>query len=60
MAGFMPKGMQETGAGMHQAASRFAVTAQEAALTHDLPRALAALSRVTHQCVACHASYRLK
>ena len=60
MAGFMPKGMQETGIAMHQAASRFAVTAQEAGVTRDLPRALGALSRVTEQCVACHAAYRLK
>jgi hypothetical protein len=60
MAGFMPKGMQVTGTAMHQAASRFAVTAQETAVTSDLPRALGALSRVTAQCVACHASYRLK
>jgi len=60
MAGFMPKGMQETGTAMHQAASRFAVAAQETAVTRDLPRALGALSRVTAQCVACHASYRLK
>ncbi len=60
MAGFMPKGMQETGTAMHQAASRFAVSAQETAVTRDLPRALGALSRVTAQCVACHAAYRLK
>jgi len=60
MAGFMPKGMQETGTAMHQAASRFAVISQETAVTRDLPRALGALSRVTAQCVACHASYRLK
>ena len=60
MAGFMPKAMQETGTAMHQAASRFAVTAQETAVTRDLPRALGALSRVTAQCVACHAGYRLK
>ena len=32
---------------MHQAASRFAVTAQEAGVTRDLPRALGALSQVT-------------
>lgn len=60
MAGFMPKGMQETGTAMHQTASRFAVIAQETAVTGDLPRALGALSRVTAQCVACHAAYRLK
>ena len=60
MAGFMPKGMQETGTAMHHAASRFAFTAQEASVTHDLPRALGALSQITAQCVACHAAYRLK
>jgi hypothetical protein len=60
MASFMPQGMQDTGTAMHQAASRFAVTSQETAVTRDLPRALGALSRVTAQCVACHASYRLK
>jgi hypothetical protein len=60
MAGFMPKGMQETGTAMHQAASRFAVATQDAAVTRDLPRALGALSEVTSQCVACHAGYRLK
>jgi hypothetical protein len=60
MAGFMPKGMQDTGTAMHQAASRFAVTAQEAGVTRDLPRTLGALHQVTMQCVACHAGYRLK
>ncbi|MDO9467861.1 MAG: hypothetical protein Q7J36_11225 [Thiobacillus sp.] len=60
MAGFMPKGMQETGTAMHQTASRFAVISQETVVTRDLPRALGALSRVTAQCVACHAAYRLK
>lgn len=52
MAGYMPKGMQETGTAMHKAASRFAVVAQEAAVTRDLPRTLAALSDVTASCVA--------
>jgi hypothetical protein len=60
MAGFMPKGMQEAGTAMHQAASRFALVAQNAAVTRDLPRALGALSDVTANCVACHAGYRLK
>lgn len=59
MSGFLPKGMQETGTAMHQAASRFAAAAQEAGVTRDLPRALAALSQITTQCVACHAGYRL-
>jgi hypothetical protein len=60
LAAFMPKAMQDTGTAMHQAASRFAVVAQEAGVTRDLPRALGALSQVTMQCVACHAGYRLK
>ncbi len=60
MAGFMPKGMQEIGNNMHRAASRFAVKAQDAQVTRDLPRALGALSEVSQQCVACHAGYRLK
>ena len=59
MAGMMPEGMQAVGTAMHHAASRFAVTAQEVAVTGDLPRALGALSEVTQQCVACHAGYRL-
>jgi hypothetical protein len=60
MAGFMPQAMQDTGTAMHQAASRFAIIAQEAAVTRDLPRALGALSEITASCVACHAGYRLK
>jgi hypothetical protein len=60
MAEVMPQGMQAIGTGMHHAASRFAVTAQEAGVSRDLPRALAALSEVTAQCVACHAAYRIE
>ena len=45
---------------MHHAASRFAIVAQEAAVTNDLPRALAALAEVTQQCTACHAGFRLE
>jgi hypothetical protein len=59
VAGLMPEGMQATGTAMHHAASRFAVTAQEAAVTGDLARALGGLAEVTQQCVACHAAYRL-
>jgi hypothetical protein len=60
MAGFMPEGMQATGTAMHHAASRFAIAAQDVSVSHDLPRALGALSEVTSQCVACHAGYRLQ
>lgn len=60
MAPYMPKGMQDIGTAMHQAASRFARTAQEAALDDDLTKPLAGLADITKQCVACHASYRVR
>jgi cytochrome c556 len=56
MAHFMPKAMQELGEGMHRAASRFALRAQEG----DPAQALAALREVTAACVACHAAYRIR
>jgi cytochrome c556 len=55
MAPYMPKAMQDLGTEMHHAASRFAMTANEG----DLAHALADLSKVTQQCVACHASFRV-
>jgi hypothetical protein len=60
VAKYMPKGMAEAGTAMHHAASQFAVATQEAAIDHDVPRALAALNKVTQSCVACHAGYRLE
>jgi hypothetical protein len=60
MAVFMPEQMQAIGTAMHLAASRFAIAAQDAGVSHDLPRALAALVEVTTRCVACHADYRLQ
>jgi DNA-binding transcriptional MerR regulator len=59
LAPFMPKGMQEIGTQMHQAASRFAIEAQNASVGNDVRPALAALGTVMQQCVACHATYRL-
>lgn len=59
IAPFMPKGMQEIGTGMHKAASRFAVEAQNASVGNDVRPALAALGGVMQQCVACHSAYRL-
>lgn len=56
MARFMPEGMQQAGASMHRAASRFALKAQEGEV---LP-AYNALSNVTSACVACHSSYRIR
>ena len=60
VAPYMPQGMQAAGTAMHHAASRFAVTAQEAAVDDDVGRAVGALTEVTQACVACHAAYRLK
>ncbi|HET9700116.1 MAG TPA: hypothetical protein VFP70_04260 [Burkholderiales bacterium] len=59
MAPHMPEAMRDIGTGMHRAASRFAVAAQEAAVTGDMRRALGSLAEVTRQCVACHAAYRV-
>jgi hypothetical protein len=60
VAKYMPLGMQDIGTGMHKAASRFSLEAQNASATGDMKPALAALSAVTAQCVACHGAYRLK
>lgn len=60
VAPYMPQPMQEMGTAMHRAASRFAVEASNASATGDVKPALAALSAVTAQCVACHAAYRLE
>ena len=43
--------MQDAGTAMHRAASRFAVTAQEAGATGDLKPVFAGLAEVTAQCV---------
>jgi hypothetical protein len=56
----MPQGMQDAGSEMHRCASRFAIEAQNGGVAGDLRPALDALSKVTAQCVGCHAGYRLK
>jgi hypothetical protein len=60
MAPYMPKPMQDIGTAMHRSASRFARTAQEAQVKGGVPLALNALADLTQQCVACHASFRLR
>ncbi len=57
---YMPQGMQDAGTAMHRAASRFAITAQDAAVTGDMKPVFAGLADITAQCVGCHAGYRLK
>jgi len=56
MAEFMPEGMRKAGTSMHEAASRFALKAQEG---EALP-AYQALSDITSACVACHSGYRIR
>jgi hypothetical protein len=60
MAPYMPKDMQEIGTQMHRAASRFAISAQEAAVSGDTRKAVEDLAKVTQQCVACHAAFRVR
>ena len=59
MAKFMPEKMQSIGSEMHRSASRFAVIAQQSAVSGDLIPALESLATITQQCVACHAAYRV-
>jgi hypothetical protein len=59
MAPYMPKAMQEIGTQMHRAASQFAIIAQETAVDGDIKRAIGSLSKITQQCVACHAAFRV-
>jgi hypothetical protein len=56
MALYMPEAMRGIGLAMHTAASEFAVAAK----THDSKATMEALSRITPNCVACHAAYRLQ
>jgi hypothetical protein len=58
MAPFMPSAMQYIGTQMHKAASQFALVAQETGADGNAQRAIGSLSKVTAQCVACHAAYR--
>jgi hypothetical protein len=60
MARYMPDPMRAIGLSMHTAASNFAVVAAQSAASHDTTATLAALSKVTQNCVACHAAYRLR
>ena len=59
MAPFMPREMQDIGTEMHHAASRFAVSVRNAEVNGDLRPAMTDLSKVSRQCVACHAAYRI-
>jgi cytochrome c556 len=63
MAPLMPKPMQDIGTSMHRAASRFAIVAQNAAVTRsfdDMRAVFRALHEVTATCAGCHAAYRIR
>ena len=63
MAPFMPKPMQDYGTSMHHAASRLAITLQNASVSPSL-ETMAEVNRGLHEittaCTACHASYRIR
>ena len=59
MAQMMPKEMQEIGTGMHKAASKFALSIEEAGASGDIKPALGDLAKVMQQCVSCHSAYRV-
>ena len=58
-AKYMPPGMQQFGAQLHQQAGEFALAAQDAAATGDTKQPMVLLARMMQTCVACHAAYRL-
>ena len=60
LAPYLPKPMQDIGTEMHRAASRFARTAQAAAVKGDLSPVLAGYSEILQQCNACHSAYRIR
>ncbi len=63
MAPYFPQPMQDVGTSMHRAASRLAITLQNASVaqTFDAMREVSgALHEVTSSCVVCHAGYRLR
>jgi cytochrome c556 len=55
----MPKEMQEIGTGMHKAASKFALSIEEAGASGDIKPALGDLAVLMQQCVSCHSAYRV-
>jgi hypothetical protein len=57
---YMPKDMRAQNEGMHEAATRFATDARNAAKGDELDKALTSLSNVIKRCVSCHSAYRLR
>jgi len=57
---YMPKDMRAQGESMHEAATRFATDARNAAKGDELDKALASMSNIIKRCVSCHSAYRLR
>lgn len=55
----MPEGMRKIGLNMHKAATDFSVEARKSSKSKNDKPALSALSKVTQQCAACHAVYKV-
>lgn len=63
MAPYMPQPMQDIGTSMHRAASRLAITIQDADVAPSaeaMAKVHRGLHEVTSACVACHAGYRIR
>ena len=63
MAPFMPQPMQDIGTSMHRAASRLAITIQDADVApsvESMAKVNRGLHELTSACVACHAGYRIR
>jgi hypothetical protein len=63
MAPFMPEEMRTIGTGLHEAASRFAIAAQNAEVEHTYEsqrKVFAALAEITDSCNACHTRFRIR
>lgn len=56
---YMPTGMRDQGERMHEAATRFARDARNAAEGDELEKALSSMAQMIDGCVACHSVYRL-
>jgi cytochrome c556 len=57
---YTPPAMRTIGDALHEASSKFAQAAREAAVTGDSRKAWAAMAMMTNTCAACHAAFRLE
>ena len=57
---YLPESMRAMGLAMHTAASDFAATIKIAGPNGNTAASMAALTRITQNCVACHAAYRVR